>query len=81
MKHLLCEKENTIAELKADGLVSTEHVQKEQEQLETELHKEMKVIMVDLQELDIEDLVKELELVCSSHLIFILFPTIKDLLI
>ncbi|XP_030269345.1 dynein regulatory complex subunit 4 isoform X1 [Sparus aurata] len=62
MKHLLCEKENTIAELKADGLVSTELVQKEQEQLETELHKEMKVIMVDLQELDIEDLVKELEL-------------------
>ncbi|XP_073321148.1 dynein regulatory complex subunit 4 [Pagrus major] len=62
MKHLLCEKENTISELKADGLVSTELVQKEQEQLDNELHKEMKAIKVDLQELDIEDIVKELEL-------------------
>lgn len=78
MKHLLCEKENTIAELKADGLVSTELVQKKQEQLETELHKEMKAIMVGLQGLDIEDLVKELELVCSSRLI-IFFTKIKDL--
>nr|XP_046241703.1 dynein regulatory complex subunit 4-like [Scatophagus argus] len=62
MKHLLCEHENTISELKADGLVSAEAVQKEQEQLETELHKEMRAIMVDIQELDNENLVKELEL-------------------
>ncbi|XP_039995733.1 dynein regulatory complex subunit 4-like [Xiphias gladius] len=62
MKHLLCEHQNTISELKADGLVSTEVVQKEQEQLETELHKEMRSIMVDMQELDNENLFKELEL-------------------
>ena len=67
MKHLLCEHQNTIAELKADGLVSTEVMQKEQEELETELHKEMRAIMVDMQELDNENLIKELELVCGSH--------------
>lgn len=67
MKHLLCEHQNTISELKADGLVSTEVMQKEQEQLETELHKKMKGILVDMQELDNETLVKELELVCSTH--------------
>lgn len=67
MKHLLCEHQNTISELKADGLVSTEVLQKEQEQLETELHEDMRAILVDMQELDNENLVKELELVCSTH--------------
>lgn len=70
MKHLLCEHQNTISELKADGLVSREMMQKEQEHLETELHKEMTAIMVDMQELDNENLVKELELVCSSTHLF-----------
>lgn len=64
MKHLLCEHQNTISELKADGLVSTEAVQKGQEQLETELHKQMRAIMVDMQELNNENVIKELELVC-----------------
>lgn len=67
MKHLLCEHQNTISELKADGLVSTEVLQKEQEQLETELHEDMRAILVDMQELDNENLIKELELVCSTH--------------
>lgn len=67
MKHLLCEHQNTISELKADGLVSAELLQKEQEQLETALHKEMRAIMVDMQELDNENLIKELKLVCSTH--------------
>ncbi|XP_070688286.1 dynein regulatory complex subunit 4-like [Pempheris klunzingeri] len=62
MKHLLCEHQNTISELKADGLVSAEAAEKEQERLETELHKEMRAIMVDMQELDNENLVKELQL-------------------
>nr|XP_020463625.1 growth arrest-specific protein 8-like isoform X2 [Monopterus albus] len=62
MKHLLCEHQNTISELKADGLVSSEAVQKEQNQLETELRNNMRDIMVDMQELDIENLVEELEL-------------------
>lgn len=67
MKHLLCEHQNTISELKADNLVSTEVLQKEQEQLETELHEDMRAILVDMQELDNENLIKELELVCSTH--------------
>ncbi|KAI3377861.1 hypothetical protein L3Q82_008996 [Scortum barcoo] len=62
MKHLLCEHQNMISELRADGLVSTELMQKEQEQLENELHKEMRAIMVDMQELDNESLIRELEL-------------------
>lgn len=67
MKHLLCEHQNTIAELKAVGLVSTQVAQEEQNQLETELHKDMRAVMVDIQKLDNENLVKELELVCSTH--------------
>ncbi len=70
MKHLLCEHQNTISELKADGLVSTEVLKKEQEQLEAELHKEMKAIMVDIKQLDNENLVKELELVCRTHRVY-----------
>ncbi|XP_062284312.1 dynein regulatory complex subunit 4 [Scomber scombrus] len=62
MKHLLCEHQNTISELKADGLMSADAMQKEQEQLENKLHKRMASIKVDMQELDIETLVKELEL-------------------
>lgn len=70
MKHLLCEHQNTTLELKADGVASTEAMQKEQQQLETELHKEKRSIMVDVQELDNETLVKELELVGSAKLWF-----------
>ncbi|KAI4830151.1 hypothetical protein KUCAC02_001802 [Chaenocephalus aceratus] len=62
MKHLLCEHQNTISELRADALVSTQAGQKEQGQLEAQLHKEMKAIMVDKQEHDNENLVKELDL-------------------
>uniref|UniRef100_A0A8C3B094 Dynein regulatory complex subunit 4 n=1 Tax=Cyclopterus lumpus TaxID=8103 RepID=A0A8C3B094_CYCLU len=62
MKHLLCEHQNTISELKADGLVHTQAVQEEQNKLETVLHKDMRAVMVDMQELDNENLVKELEL-------------------
>ncbi|KAK2920246.1 dynein regulatory complex subunit 4 [Channa argus] len=62
MKHLLCEHENTISELKADALVSSKGVQEEQQRLEAELHYKMMSIMVDMQELDNENSVKELEL-------------------
>ncbi|XP_008287580.1 growth arrest-specific protein 8-like [Stegastes partitus] len=62
MKHLLCEHQNTISELKAGVLVSTEMMQTEQEQLETELWRKRKAIMVDMQELDNDSLVRELEL-------------------
>ncbi|KAM9860552.1 dynein regulatory complex subunit 4 [Aulostomus maculatus] len=62
MKHLLCEHENMTSELKADGLSSIERLQREQTQLENELRKRMGDIRLDMQELDIENLVRELEL-------------------
>ncbi|XP_042345466.1 dynein regulatory complex subunit 4-like [Plectropomus leopardus] len=62
MKHLLCEHQNTVSELRADGLVSTQMVQNKQEQLETELQKDMRDIMVNTQKLDIKDHIKELKL-------------------
>lgn len=78
MKHLLCEHQNMVSELKADGLVSSEVVQKEQQRLETMLHNERKAVMVDMQELDNEGLVRELELVCSTHQLYFI-PTNKYL--
>ncbi|XP_042267341.1 dynein regulatory complex subunit 4-like [Thunnus maccoyii] len=60
MKHLLCEHQNTISELKADGLMSAGTMQKEQARLENELHKRMGSVRVDMQKLDIEKLVNEL---------------------
>ncbi|KAM7416878.1 hypothetical protein PAMA_018788 [Pampus argenteus] len=51
MKHLLCEHQKTISELKVDGLTSTDAVQKEQARLETTLQ--------DVQELNVENLVKK----------------------
>lgn len=68
MKHLLCEHQNTISELKADGSMSADVMQKEQSQLENELHKRMASIKVDMQELDIENLMKELELVSDTQI-------------
>ncbi|XP_029363292.1 dynein regulatory complex subunit 4-like [Echeneis naucrates] len=62
MKHLLCEHQNTVTELKAESLVSTEVLQNEQEQLEDELHKGMIAVMVEMQQLDNENLLKELEM-------------------
>ncbi|KAM8894922.1 stereocilin isoform 3-T3 [Spinachia spinachia] len=61
MKHLLCEHQNTVSELKAHGLVSKQLEQEKHEQLQTELHKEMRAIVVNMQELNNENLVKELE--------------------
>ncbi|KAJ4946925.1 hypothetical protein JOQ06_008968 [Pogonophryne albipinna] len=68
MKHLLCEHQNTISELRADALVSTQEGQKEQGQLEAQLHKDMKAIMVDKQEHDNENLVKELDLTNAEEI-------------
>lgn len=53
--------------MKADNSVSIEALQKEQEQIEMVIHKKMRNVLVDTQELDIEHLVKDLELVCSSQ--------------
>lgn len=65
MKHLLCEHQNAVSDLKANNSVSVEALQKEQEQIEMAIHKKMRNVLVDTQELDIEHLVKDLELVCS----------------
>lgn len=73
MKHLLCEHQNTISELRAEGLVSTEVLQNEQEQREAELHKEMEAIMVDMQRLEDEKIFRELEMVCSGDYTTFLF--------
>ncbi|XP_054626680.1 dynein regulatory complex subunit 4 [Dunckerocampus dactyliophorus] len=61
MKHLLCEHHNTTSELKADSLTSTEAMQKEQARLESELHRKMAAIRLDIHELGIEYLVDDLE--------------------
>ncbi|XP_061566110.1 dynein regulatory complex subunit 4-like [Cololabis saira] len=61
VKHLLCEHENTRSELKANGLVTVELQQKEQDQLETELLKKKRAIVVDMKELNSDELVRELE--------------------
>lgn len=68
LKYLRYEYHRTVSDLAAKGLVSSEVKNKEQEQLEAELHKEFSSILVDMQELDTENLVKELEEVCSTHL-------------
>ncbi|XP_029950820.1 dynein regulatory complex subunit 4 [Salarias fasciatus] len=62
MKHLLFEHQNTICELEADGVVSAEAVQKDQERLEKELHEEMRELLIDTQHLQDETLVKELKM-------------------
>ena len=67
MKHHLCEHQNMISELRANASVSTEIQQKTQHKLETELHKRMKAIKVEIEEINDEYLVKELELVCNTR--------------
>uniref|UniRef100_A0A3Q4BLT0 Dynein regulatory complex subunit 4 n=1 Tax=Mola mola TaxID=94237 RepID=A0A3Q4BLT0_MOLML len=51
MKHLLCEHQNMILELKADRLASAEVMQKEQEQLETKFHKQINTILKHAEEM------------------------------
>ncbi|XP_062236533.1 dynein regulatory complex subunit 4-like [Platichthys flesus] len=62
MKHHLCEHQNMISELRANTFVSTEIQQKEQRKLETELHKRMKAVKVEIEAINDDYLVKELEL-------------------
>lgn len=67
VKHVLCEHQNVISGLKADAVVLTEAMQKEQEQLEAEIHLEQEAIAVDMQDVESEKLAWELELVCATH--------------
>ncbi|XP_019742419.1 dynein regulatory complex subunit 4 isoform X2 [Hippocampus comes] len=61
MKHLLCEHHNNISELESDRVTTAEVREKEQAQLERELHKRTAAIRNDIHQLDIENLVSELE--------------------
>ncbi|MEQ2311774.1 hypothetical protein AMECASPLE_024097 [Ameca splendens] len=62
MKHLLCEHQNTIAELKADHLTSAEVRQKNQHELEAELCEKKLAIVADMQEFNNEDIFRQLKL-------------------
>ncbi|XP_036441402.1 dynein regulatory complex subunit 4 [Colossoma macropomum] len=64
VKHLLYEQQNSIAELKTEGVVATKLMQKEHGDLENELRKGMRTLKVDLreQELSNENLIKSLKL-------------------
>ncbi|XP_034045349.1 dynein regulatory complex subunit 4-like isoform X2 [Thalassophryne amazonica] len=56
MKHLLCEHQNTMSELRADHVVSIEAIQKDQAVLENELLQGMSALKVDIQEAPTENL-------------------------
>ncbi|XP_010877654.2 dynein regulatory complex subunit 4 [Esox lucius] len=64
VKHLLYEHQNSISELKAEGVVSNKLMQNEHNELEKELCKGMRTLKVDLkeQELANENLIKGLKL-------------------
>lgn len=69
MKHLLCEHQNTISELKAGSLVSADVCQKEYDELKAELFKTMAATMSDNGYLDFENRDRtELELKMVSML-------------
>ncbi|XP_056621941.1 dynein regulatory complex subunit 4 isoform X3 [Triplophysa dalaica] len=64
VKHLLYEQQNSLSELKAEGVVSTKLLQKEHTDLETQLHKDLRSLKVELkeQELSSENVLKSLQL-------------------
>ncbi|XP_072551159.1 dynein regulatory complex subunit 4 isoform X2 [Salminus brasiliensis] len=64
VKHLLYEQQNSIAELKTEGVVATKLMQKEHVDLENDLRKGIRTLKVDLkeQELSNENLMKSLKL-------------------
>uniref|UniRef100_A0A3B3B7Y9 Dynein regulatory complex subunit 4 n=1 Tax=Oryzias melastigma TaxID=30732 RepID=A0A3B3B7Y9_ORYME len=67
MKHLLCEHQSTISELKEEALVSKEKLQKELDQLELEFHKKIKAGMVEIQELNNDLFERKRLLVFNAH--------------
>ncbi|XP_060779220.1 dynein regulatory complex subunit 4 isoform X3 [Neoarius graeffei] len=64
VKHLLYEQQNTIAEIKAEGVVATKILEKEQTDLESGLRRGMHSLKVDLkeQELSTENVIRNLKL-------------------
>lgn len=67
VKHVLCEHQNVISGLKADAVVLNEAMQREQEELEAEIHLEQEAISVDMQDVESEKLAWEIELVCATQ--------------
>ena len=65
VKHLLYEHQNTISELKAEGVVATKLMEGEHGGLESELRKGVRALKVDLkeQELANENAIRDLKLV------------------
>ncbi|XP_060779085.1 dynein regulatory complex subunit 4-like [Neoarius graeffei] len=63
-KQLMHEQQNTIAEIKAEGVVATKILEKEQTDLESELRRGMRSLKVDLkeQELSNENVIRNLKL-------------------
>lgn len=78
MKHLLYEQQNSLSELKAEGVVSTKLLQKEHADLETQLHKDLRSLKVELkeQELSSENVLKSLQLVCKYLEFTLLYSTV-----
>lgn len=68
VKHLLYEQQNSIAELKTEGVVATNLLEKEQSDLENELRRGIRNLKLGLkeQELSSENYIKNLKLVCAS---------------
>lgn len=64
VKHLLYEQQNSLSELKAEGVVSTKLLQKEHADLEKQLHKDLCNLKMDLkkQEMSSENVLKRLQL-------------------
>lgn len=79
MKHLLCEHQNTVSELKEDRLVAADARRKEQDELEDELFNKMRAIKVEMQESGIGNRIKELELVCPTQCVVFFFKFIDKL--
>uniref|UniRef100_A0A8C6WWL7 Dynein regulatory complex subunit 4 n=1 Tax=Neogobius melanostomus TaxID=47308 RepID=A0A8C6WWL7_9GOBI len=61
MRHLLCEHQNTICELKANRLASKEEMQAEQTKLENRLQNAVALLLVDLQQVDTKSPTMELK--------------------
>ncbi|XP_056135035.1 dynein regulatory complex subunit 4 [Lampris incognitus] len=70
VKHLLFEHQNAISELKTEGVVSTNLMQNEHAELESELRKGVRALKVDIKEgkLSHENLIKSLKLKYEEEL-------------
>lgn len=82
MKHLLYEHQNSVSELKTEGVVITKVMQEEYSGLESELQKEMKSLKMNLrdQELSKQSLIKSIKLVCRPRFLLTFLVAFKYVL-